>query len=244
MLPILYQNHDLTLYSYPLLMGLGWGVAYQIFFAKSDIDIRHGQILFWGIFISSWIGSKLFFYFTTYTASQPDLLSLSSFWTGGGFVFYGGLIFSVLFLVIYKVLYFSLSKITLWAMLPALTFGHAIGRIGCLLAGCCFGTETDLWWGIYLHGAHRHPTQALESLGLFIIALYMLKVRPSCKSLAVYLIGYGLLRFGIEVLRGDEVRGIWGSLTPSQWISLALIMAGIITIYINKVRGLAVSRQV
>lgn len=242
MLPILYQNHDLILYSYPLLMGLGWGVAYQLFFAKADIKPKYGQLLFWGIFLSSWIGSKLFFYFTTESINQQDILSQASFWTGGGFVFYGGLIFSLLFLGLYKILKLPLTVQTLWAMLPAVTLGHAIGRIGCLLAGCCYGNVTDLWWGIELHGAHRHPTQALESLGLFILAFFLLKARASLKSFALYFIGYGILRFAIEILRGDEIRGLWGPLTPSQWISLVMILGGSTLIFIKNSRQLAESK--
>jgi phosphatidylglycerol:prolipoprotein diacylglycerol transferase len=228
MLPILFQNHDLILYSYPLLMGLGWGVAYQVFFSRVQISPIYGQLLFWGIFLSSWIGSKLFFYFTTTPNYKNDLLLEPSFWTGGGFVFYGGLLFALVFLGLYKLLKFPLTVQNLWAMLPALTLGHAIGRIGCFLAGCCYGSETSAWWGIHLHGANRYPTQLIESLGLFIISFYLFKSRASQKSFSVYFIGYGILRFGIELLRGDEIRGFWGSLTPSQWISLFLISLGFI----------------
>lgn len=236
MLPILYQSHDLILYSYPLLMGLGWGLAYQVFFAKADIDAKYGQLLFWGIFVSSWIGSKLFFYLTTQAIHSDNILTQASFWTGGGFVFYGGLIFALIFLGLYKLLHFSLTMRTFWAMLPAVTLGHAIGRVGCLLAGCCYGKETNMWWGIQLHGSHRHPTQILESLGLFLIALILIKTRPSLKSFALYFIGYGVLRFGIEILRGDTIRGTWGILTPSQWISFGLIFLGIGIMLIHKIK--------
>lgn len=231
MLPILYQNHDLIIYSYPLLMGLGWGVGYQIFFAKSDIPTKYGQILFWGIFLSAWIGSKLFFYLNTPNVQVS--LSETSFWTGGGFVFYGGLIFALLYLGLYKLVMLPLTLQTLWSLLPALTLGHAIGRLGCLLAGCCFGAITDWWWGIELHGSHRHPTQLLESLGLFALALYLLKARHDRLSFASYFMGYGLLRFWIEALRGDEIRGQWGAFTPSQWVSLLLMMTGAFIFYKN-----------
>lgn len=242
MLPILYQNRDLILYSYPLLMGLGWGIAYQVFFASADVKTKYAQILFWGIFISSWMGSKLFFYLTTESLNDQEILTQASFWTGGGFVFYGGFIFVMLFLAIYKLLRLPLNLNTLWAMLPAVTLGHAIGRIGCLLAGCCFGKETDLWWGIELHGAHRHPTQALESIGLLIISAFLLKSKRSLSSFAIYFLGYGLLRFSIEVLRGDEIRGLWGLFTPSQWISLLLIVTGLILFIYNKFYRLGIAK--
>lgn len=205
-------------------MGLGWGVAYQIFFAKAQVPTKYAQVLFWGIFLSAWVGSKLFFYFNTDAAQFS--LSEVSFWTGGGFVFYGGLIASILFLSIYKLVKLPLNAETLWAMIPALTLGHAIGRVGCLLAGCCYGAVTDWWWGINLHGSHRHPTQVLESLGLFGLAFFILKFRRHHLALSIYCLGYGILRFAVETLRGDEIRGAWGVLTPSQWISAILILIG------------------
>jgi len=224
-------------------MGLGWGIAYQLFFAKADIPPKYGHLLFWGIFIFSWIGSKLFFYFTTVAVNQENILAQASFWTGGGFVFYGGLIFSLLFLGLYKLCKLPFTTQTLWAMLSALTIGHAVGRIGCLLAGCCYGGKTELWWGIELHGAHRHPTQALESLGLLILFFFLLKARVSSKSLAIYCLGYGALRFVLEILRGDEIRGMWGVLTPSQWISLALILVGLFLIRLKKFNNLSSPNQ-
>jgi phosphatidylglycerol:prolipoprotein diacylglycerol transferase len=221
-------------------MGLGWGVAYQVFFSRVQIRPIYGQLLFWGIFLSSWIGSKLFFYFTTTKDSKNALLFEASFWTGGGFVFYGGLLLALVFLWLYKLFKFPLTVQNLWAMLPALTMGHAIGRIGCLMAGCCYGNATSACWGIHLHGANRHPTQLIESLGLFIISFYLLRSRASLKSFSFYFIGYGVLRFGIEVLRGDEIRGLWGALTPSQWISLGLILLGIILLVSRKFNELQV----
>lgn len=238
MLPILYQSPDLILYSYPLLMGLGWGVAYQIFFSELDASISRikGQILFWGIFLSAWIGSKVLFYLT-----YPQNISLDqmSFWTGGGFVFYGGFLFAIAFLAFFKLSDRTLNFKSLWAVVPAVAIGHAIGRIGCLLAGCCFGKPTDFFWGIYLHEQHRHPTQLLEALGLFAIGFYVLKSKRDKQFLSsIYLIAYGCLRLFIEALRGDLVRGMWGPLTPSQWISLALIVSGCCLLILNKNKSL------
>lgn len=234
MLPILYQSPDLILYSYPLLMGLGWGVAYQIFFSEWDSKVSRlkGQIIFWGIFLAAWIGSKVLFYFT-----YPKDISLTevSFWTGGGFVFYGGFIFGLLFLLGFRFIDKNFNINWLWPVLPALSIGHGIGRIGCFLAGCCFGKPTELFWGIYQHNHYRHPTQLLEAVGLFAIGIFLLKSKCDKRKLvSIYLISYGALRLLIEALRGDMVRGQWGSFTPSQWISLALLVSGTCLIILNK----------
>lgn len=225
MLPILYQNHDLVIFSYPLLMGLGWGVAYQLFHAHSDLNRLHSQILYWGLFLSAWIGSKVLFLMT----AAPENLSSTevSFWLGGGFVFYGGVIAGILFLLTLKMFSFKFTKKTINALILSLVFGHAIGRIGCFLAGCCFGSETDLAWGIHLHGADRHPTQLIEAFSLLFLGVYFLKIQHTRFLLPLYLFAYGLLRFFLEMLRGDEVRGSWAFWTPGQWISVILVSYGI-----------------
>jgi phosphatidylglycerol:prolipoprotein diacylglycerol transferase len=227
MLPILYHGPELTLYSYPLLMGLGWGVAYQVYFAALDARIPRwkGQVLFWGIFLSAWVGAKLLFSLTAPAAGS--LLGTVSFWTGGGFVFYGGFLAGALFLLLCRFADPRLRADDLWPVLPALALGHGIGRIGCFLAGCCFGRETELLWGIHLHGADRHPTQLIEALALIGLGTYLLRSRrPRGELFLRYLIVYGVVRLAIEGLRGDAIRGSWGPLTPSQWISLGLIVTG------------------
>lgn len=241
MLPVLYSSQDFILYSYPLLMGLGWGVAYQVFMSlwPESSSRFHAQILFWGSFIFSWVGAKLLFLITLPQELSQLYLTDTSFWTGGGFVFYGGLIGGLVFLLIYKAFKLPLHAQNFWPIVPAITFGHAIGRIGCFLAGCCYGKPTEWWWGVFLHEAYRHPTQILESLGLLLLGFYLLKAKLSIKRKASdYLIWYGLVRFGVEILRGDAVRGEWGLLTPSQWISLAFILAGF-TIRLSDFRSLS-----
>lgn len=230
MLPILYQTHDLILYSYPLLMGLGWGVAYQIYFSliPQDISRKYSQAIYWGIFLFAWLGAKILFLATVPELVSEDMVMSASFWLGGGFVFYGGLIGGLLFLILYRSFGLPLNMALLWPILPAMTIGHGIGRIGCFLAGCCYGAITDLPWAVHMHGGLRHPSQLVEAAGLLILGFYFIKARTKDFTLiSIYLIGYGVLRIFVEVLRGDEVRGLWGVLTPSQWISIVLIAVGI-----------------
>jgi phosphatidylglycerol---prolipoprotein diacylglyceryl transferase len=238
MFPILFQSNDLIIYSYPFFMGLGWGIAYQIFFSLvPPTQVKRSLVLFWGSFISAWVGAKILFYVTAPTIDS-SFLQETSFWLGGGFVFYGGFLGVLLFLFILKILNYPLSGQNLWPMVPALSFGHAVGRVGCLLAGCCFGKETDWWWGVHLHEANRHPTQLLEAAGLVFLGLVLLKTKAHLLNKTVfYLVGYGVLRFFIEHLRGDLIRGSWGFLTPSQWISLGLILSGFVLL-IGKFKGL------
>ncbi len=229
MLPILFQSNGIVLYSYPLFMGLGWGVAYQILFEllPAHFTKLRAQILFWGLFAFSWLGAKIFFLYTIPDQLSSTLMQETSFWLGGGFVFYGGFLGGLLFLAILKGLKFPVTKEIVWSLVPALTLGHAVGRFGCFLAGCCYGNETDFFWGIHLHGANRHPTQLLEFFFLLVLGLFLLKSKQSKKNLiSIYLVSYGVIRLFIENLRGDLIRGMWGPFTPSQWISVVLILAG------------------
>ena len=207
-------------------MGLGWGVGYQIFFHFTDLSMGKAQILFWGLFISSWLGSKVLFLITSASA-DVSLIQNLSFWTGGGFVFYGGLIAALLYIVSLRFFNLSLTQKTIWSLLLALSVGHALGRLGCLLAGCCYGAKTDWPWGVFLHGEHRHPTQLIEAVGLIMLAWLLKTKGPGPKSFVLYFIFYGFLRIGVELLRGDQIRGQWGLFTPSQWISISLIFMGL-----------------
>lgn len=241
MLPILYQNHDLIIYSYPLLMGIGWGIAYQVYFSLMSPRVSRfkAQLLFWGVFLFAWIGAKILFYFTYPDDIETTIMGSVSFWTGGGFVFYGGFLGGALFLSLFKAFDKKLGLEILWPMLPALAIGHGIGRIGCFLAGCCYGKPTDFFWGVFMHDHYRHPTQLIEASVLLILGIYLIRSKSNrLNLLAQYLLVYGLLRFFIEILRGDIVRGSWGSLTPSQWISITLILAGLALLFRSKFRQL------
>ncbi len=221
-------------------MGLGWGVGHQIFFSYSDLPVKFKQLLFWGLFLFSWLGAKLLFVLNTKDI-QASILTEANFWTGGGFVFYGGFIFSLVFLVFYKYLNLPFNLKTLKALILATIFGHAIGRLGCFLAGCCFGHLTDSWWGINIDGVHRYPTQLVESFSLLFLGLIILKKVKDSYALPIYFISYGVIRILVESLRGDDNRGAWGPLSPSQWISIALICMGITIISKNNFKWLSES---
>ncbi len=161
-----------------------------------------------------------------------------------GATFYGGLIGGVLvFLVLYFTvgyLYFkgsshfdSFFDIADCAV-AGISLAHALGRVGCLFAGCCHGSVTDAWYGIYMHGnmgfAKYIPVQLFESIFLFILFGFLL-VRVNSKrtlGLPVYLSVYGVWRFFIEYLR-DDYRGdtLTELLSPSQLTACILFAVGI-----------------
>lgn len=120
------------------------------------------------------------------------------------------------------------------ALLPALPLGHAIGRCGCYLGGCCYGAAWSGPWAVtYLHplapGAHpslpRHPWPVYEAAVLIALALVFARkwdLRPGHAS-AWYVLLYASARFALEPLRGDLIRGVgWMGLSTSQLISVVL----------------------
>lgn len=113
-----------------------------------------------------------------------------------------------------------------WAV--ALPVAQGIGRLGCLLHGCCYGAETALGWSIELHGALRHPVQVVEALLVMALAgvLWTIRRRPRTEGhlYRTYLVGYAAIRFGCEFLRGDPGRAV-GPLSAVQVVCL-LVMVG------------------
>ncbi len=242
MLPVLLDLPFFTLYAYPLFMGLAWGFGYyltdNIFYHKkiTEINLLH---LFIGLFVSTWVGAKLFFLFFSSQNYFYRHLNSESFWLGGGFVFYGGLIFGLIFYGIYSLILKKFPFKYSGFLAPGLVFGHAIGRIGCFLAGCCFGNQCDLPWAVTINHQQVHPVQIYEAVGLIIIGLIMLKlIRAAINAysiLGIYLLSYSILRFAIEFYRGDVVRGIYRDLlSTSQIISMVLFAIGIILVAWNK----------
>jgi phosphatidylglycerol---prolipoprotein diacylglyceryl transferase len=240
MLPILLQLPDgMTIFSYPLLMGMAWGVAYQLSLfqlEKNKISKKGFFLLYWGTFISAWIGAKVLFLLASSTATQRSLYAVHwNFWLGGGFVFYGGMIFASVFWLLYSLFYKKIPISRLSLFLPAVAFGHGVGRIGCFLAGCCYGKVCQLPWSIHLHGMNRHPVQLYEAIGLFLLGIFFFRLLAKkglrTINLAYYLLGYGVLRLIIEFFRGDKIRGLYyDTLTTSQIISIIMIIIGAIWI--------------
>lgn len=163
----------------------------------------------------AFIGAKIL-----YLIALPEGMVPQSILTG--FVFHGGLIGGAVSGLLAARLFKLKVLKTMDAAAPALCIGHGIGRIGCFCAGCCWGRA--LPWG----GAV--PVQLMEAAGLFLLGAYLMrKVRPAREegdAAARYCLIYGAMRFALEFLRGDEVRGAAGGLSTGQWLSLVLMAAG------------------
>lgn len=191
------------------------------------------------------VGSKILYVIYEWNHSYvkwSDIFSVNTLRAGG--VFSGGLLAAL----VAAAWYIRKEKMpplaTCDAFSPGLAIGHAIGRVGCFAAGCCFGKPTNGWWGVTFTSplaAERvgtplnvalQPTQLFESaveLANFILLMWMLKRKKfDGQVFGAYLILYGVARFFLEFLRGDPGRGevFGGLMTGTQLIAIVLVLLG------------------
>ena len=216
-----------------------------------DNEILDGVI--WAV-IGGFIGMKLLYWIVTpdeFLAVFRDF-SWSRLWglLTSGMVFYGGLVGGVAGVLLLcrkrRRNFFTFADL----ILPCFCVAHAGGRIGCLLVGCCYGVAEgqaclgghfvyDGTFAVkYLNGTMRLPVPLMESMFLIALAALLLIVLMKNKHrgtvTALYLILYAIWRFVIEYFRGDEVRGIYGVFSTSQWISIAILIAGVVIFVLSR----------
>lgn len=155
-----------------------------------------------------------------------------------GSIFYGGLTGAILFSYIYLKIIKEPIKEYFDIISPAIPLFHAFGRVGCFLAGCCYGISCDVGF-IFTsstidsaNGIRRFPVQLLEAGLCLIIAaivyLFFVKKILYGRLIWVYFLLYSIVRFFTEFLRGDNYRGVYGDFSLSQLISIIYFTLSII----------------
>lgn len=217
---------------YGILAALGFAAAFCVFIQRTRIcslGIHKIVQIVASAAIGMLIGSRAVFVLTMLPAliDKFSVQSLLRIIVGGGFVFYGGLLGAMGGLYCYGKIRKMDLNLLFQAVVPCFPLFHAFGRIGCFMAGCCYGIPCSFGFAMAFDtGVIRFPVQLAESLCCFIIFAALLvveKKRPDVKLLHVYLISYAVVRFCLEFLRGDDVRGIFGCFSTSQWISLGIL---------------------
>ena len=155
--------------------------------------------------------------------------------------FIGGLIGGVAcFLAIYFIFRkkYTARLYEVISLLPCgILIAHAFGRIGCFFAGCCYGKETDSFLGVQFPDLPHlvHPTQLYEAAFLFVLfaaSVYLILKKDFKHNLSLYLIAYGVFRFLIEYVRGDDRGELVGFVSPSQFWSIFMAVAGVAIIFV------------
>lgn len=240
--------------TYGLCFSLGLLLALLISYIrikKAGLNVDKFLNLAVIVIFTGMICAYLLYIFVTYPISEIiHSITSGSFavFKELGLVFYGGLIGGVVSGVIYcvraKLRFFDYAAV----IVPVIPLAHAVGRIGCFLAGCCFGKVVDTPISVYYsHPAGGAPTgvpvfpiQLVEAaLNLIIFAILLIYTRRSLKKYSVlplYLGLYSIVRFGVEFGRADEFRGIWLGLSTSQWISILLLIASVVLFIVFNLR--------
>ena len=247
--PIIFQIGSFTLYSYGLtiVFGILAGMAYLWAAGKRELGLTFDQVngLFLWIFLAAVVGGKLFLVFEDPSGYLRDPVALLS---GSGFVFYGSFLLAIPVMWIF----FKRHKLPAYQMLDIMAITtclvHMFGRLGCFLAGCCYGKPTDSAMGVVFTDSvcyaepldtPLYPTQLMEAgyILAVMIVLFVLKRRRRFygQLFLSYLMLYAFGRFVLEFFRGDVGRGflIEGYISHSQFIALTVAVVGAVIVFIN-----------
>lgn len=241
--PVVFKVYGLTVYSYGTMLALAFLLAIvTAIFRAQKLKIDSQVIFDLGIVImlSGILGARLFsvlLNFSYYAKNPAEIIRIDK----GGLVVLGGVIASIITVYIYcrvkRLDLFDIADV----VAPSLSLGQAIGRLGCFLNGCCWGTPTGLpigirfpprdfmpeeYWGVPLHPVQLY--NVFGNLVLFCVLSYVFKTRKvKGEVFAFYLILHPAFRFSMEFLRGDNEK-VFAGLTVFQIMSIFLFIAGII----------------
>jgi phosphatidylglycerol---prolipoprotein diacylglyceryl transferase len=246
--PRLFHIGNFNMPTYGLLVSLGVLLGLWISVRNSQkqgIDPDKAWNLGIIVVMCGIVGAKVLYIivdWSDYAAHPGEIFSLNTLQAGG--VFSGGLIGAFAAAAWYIRRHRMPALATCDAFAPGLALGHAIGRVGCFAAGCCFGKPTDHFWGVTFTNPIAHelvgtpigealqPTQLFESavelLNFFILAWMLKRKKFDGQVIGTYFFLYGVARFFLEYLRGDPGRGevFGGIITGTQLVALCLIAAG------------------
>ena len=233
---------SITIHGYGLMIGLGVMAALLLgdYRAKKfGLNGDHIYGMTFSAVILGFVAARILFIITEW---ENFLQNPMQYLSGAGFVVYGGIIGGAL--TIYG--FCKIKKIDMLSyldlMIPSVALAQGLGRVGCFLAGCCYGRETDSVLGVVFtnsdfapNGVKVLPTQLFMAGGdllLMAVLLWYAAKRPMRgRTSALYLILYSVGRFMIEFLRNDD-RGTVGMLSTSQFIAIFTLIVGLVGFFV------------
>lgn len=249
MFPILLKIGGLTLPTYGFLLAAGYlvGLFTAIHFAKKE-GFDPNPMLDLGLLVAlaALLGAKLFLIFQDfrfYLGNPREIFTLAFLHSGG--IFYGGFLVALAAGLWYcRRKKFKVLKVV-DAFAPGIILGHAIGRLGCFSAGCCWGLPTHVPWAVTFTNPFSHdvvgvpldiplhPTQLYEAAANFGIFLLLRWRYPHKKFdgqiFSIYLMSYSAWRFFVEFFRAHDPEALmWGgALSTAQFISVLCLLVGV-----------------
>ena len=241
--PGLYEKYGIGVYWYGVFIGIGILACLAVFFIytkRKGMPEKVQDFTFYVVIAAIALGflaAKLFQAFYNWIEDGVFDFYSAGFTAMGGFIG-GAAVFLIVYFCLGKVFFKNEKKglhvkefnKTLCVAPICITIAHAFGRIGCLMAGCCYGKVSNSGFTIYNHGAERIPVQLYEALFLFALfgVLSYLFMKKRCNiTMSIYLIAYGIWRFFIEFLRTDDRGAVVLGLAPSQWQSFIFVGIGV-----------------
>lgn len=227
-----------TIHGYGLMIGIGVAAALLVGDRRATKRGLDGDQIY-GLTISAvvigFFVARILFIITEWSDFIKNPMA---YITGAGFVVFGGIIGGILAIIGYCRIK-KLSAIDYMdLMVPSVALAQGFGRLGCLLAGCCYGRETDSIIGIVFkhssfapNGVKLLPTQIIMSVGDFIIAAILFvgakRFTKKGQSTCIYIALYSIGRFFVEFLRNDY-RGNVGILSTSQFIGIIMAIGAVL----------------
>ena len=247
MLPKLIDSGSFFLPSYGVLVALAFLAAIWVtgrLARKAGLNVDKITNLAIYCALAGMVGAKLMMFlfdWRLYAANPSEIFSLSTIQAAG--VYQGGLILAIVTAIWYMRWAHLPALLTMDVFAPGVALGHAIGRLGCFAAGCCWGQECDLPWAVTFTNPEAseltgvplnvalHPTQLYES-GINVVISgflwwYFHRAHRTGTVIGWYLVLYSVARFSIEFVRHHE-QGLIAGLSLTQWISLATLAAGLL----------------
>ena len=237
--PLLFEIGGVKVHSYGFFVALGYVAALALLSLLArwrNLDPARFLDLAFLSLLTGVIGGRILFVLTNFAYFHRYPAEIFTFWQGG-LVFYGGFLAAAGACWLYM-RWKHMPLATLDVLAPGLAIGHAIGRIGCLAAGCCYGSYCEYPWGIKLdsdmvdpalRSLPLHPTQLYEAFSLFALTGLLVwlfrgrRLRDGGVAL-VYVMGYALIRSAIEIFRGDSIRGF----VIGNWLSTSQLIAALL----------------
>ncbi len=240
----------IILASYSLMALVGIAATAGLFFLLEPEARRRpvAHIIFFGVVMFvSFLGSRLIQYLIDLWRVRGSGVSALTVLLTSGATVTGGIVCAAAAIFAYAA--FDPHGVVTWRSIDTVAasfpIGHMFGRIGCLLAGCCYGRISTTFpltvtypedWIIaqgsaepIAHGP-RIASPLLEAAGLLLIGVILTVLvrttRTRGQAVGLYLILYGVLRYLVELTRDDPTRGYFGPLSTGQWFSVWAILTG------------------
>ncbi len=238
----------ITIYGYGLMMAVGIVAAFLVAMKRAKkYGTDEDTVFYLGIWagIGGLVGAKVMYWIVelpTYLANPKLFLNVAD-----GFVVYGGIVLGIFTGWLYTrrkhLNFFKMFDL----VMPSIALAQAFGRIGCFLAGCCYGKETASACHIVFKNSQFAPnnvkliptqlmSSALNFLHFGVLLGFARKKRYDGQVGSLYLILYSIGRFAMEYFRGDPRGSVW-LFSTSQFIAIFTLIAGVVLYRMCTVRG-------